>query len=191
MIQTLAVFLAGIFFGKFIHFEIPEWFFTILLVALVFTVGISIGNEEKILSKIKKNLNTIIILSVLTITGSLFGGFIASFFTKLDIREAVGASAGLGWYSLSAIMISEVHSHSLGTISFIANIFRELLSIIVVPFLAKITKYGAISCAGATSMDTLLGLISKYVPKQEVLVAFGHGVILSTFVPVLITFIFS
>lgn len=191
MIQMVVAVIGGILVGRFTQFEIPDWIFTMLLMFLVFVVGIDVGSEEKILSRIKSNLLKILIQTFLTITGSLFGAIFVSFVTTLTLKESIGAAAGLGWYSLSGIMIAKLYSPFLGAISFTSNVFRELLSIFIVPILSKKTPYGAISAAGATSMDTLLGLISRYTSKEDTLLAFGQGVIITAIVPFLISFIFS
>ncbi|MCD6545381.1 MAG: lysine exporter LysO family protein [Thermotogae bacterium] len=191
MIQMILAVVIGIVLGRLVKFEIPDWTFTILLMFLVFIVGVDIGSEEKILSKIKSNLGKMFIQGFLTIAGSLFGAIFVSFITDLSLKESIGAAAGLGWYSLSGIMITNLYSPLLGAISFTSNVLRELLSIVIIPFLSMITPLGAISAAGATSMDTLLGLISKCTSKEETLIAFGQGVIITALVPLLIIFIFS
>jgi uncharacterized membrane protein YbjE (DUF340 family) len=149
-----------------------------------------IGREENILSKIKVNIKHIISQSLLTIIGTFLFAWLVSFLLPYSMKETIGASAGFGWYSLSGIMISQLYSPLLGTVSFLSNVFRELLSIILLPFLAKINQRAAISTAGATAMDVLLGLISKSTSRKNTLIAFGQGVILSLLVPLMISFIF-
>ncbi|MDI3473026.1 MAG: hypothetical protein PWQ20_1179 [Thermotogaceae bacterium] len=191
MIQMVIAVICGIVIGRFMRIEIPDWIFTTLLMFLVFVVGIDVGSEEKILSRIKSNLIKIFVQTLLTIAGSFFGAIFVSFVTPLTMKESVGAAAGLGWYSLSGIMIANLYSPFLGAISFTSNVLRELLSIFIIPILSRKTPYGAISSAGATAMDTLLGLISRYTSKEDTLLAFGQGVIITAFVPLLISFIFS
>lgn len=191
MIRLVLAVIIGIIFGRFVKLEIPNWIFTLLLMFLVFIVGVDIGGEEKILNKIRSNLGKIFIQSFLTIIGSFLGAALVSFITDLSLKESIGAASGLGWYSLSGIMITNLYSPILGAVSFTSNVLRELISIVIIPLLSKITPLGAISAAGATSMDTLLGLISKYTSKEETLIAFGQGVILTALIPFLITLIFS
>jgi len=183
--------ISMIFSGRFVKVEIPDGVFTLLLMLLVFVVGVDVGGEEKILSKMKSNLGKMFIQSFLTIVGSLLGATFVILMTDLTLKESVGAAAGLGWYSLSGIMITNLYSPMLGAISFTSNVLRELISILLIPLLSRLTSLGAISAAGATSMDTLLGLISKYTTKEETLIAFGQGIIITALVPLLITLIFS
>jgi len=190
MILLLSAVIAGIISGIYFNISIPSNLTTILLMFLVFSVGVDIGSEEKILSKLKVNMKNILFQSILTILGSLIFGSLAIFFTNLNLKESLGASAGFGWYSLSGVMISNLYSPVLGAISFTANVIREILAIVLIPLVAKWSPLGAASIGGATSMDTMLGVISKSTDKETTLIAFGQGVILSLSVPILITLIF-
>lgn len=187
MLGALAV---GILSGAFMDFVVNSDFITLILMVLVFLVGVDIGREENILNKIRVNMKHILLQTLLTVCGTVLFAFFASFFLPYSIKETIGASAGFGWYSLSGIMISQIYSPLLGTVSFISNVFRELLSIILIPFLAKIDEKAAVSTAGATSMDVLLGLVSKNTSRKTTLIAFGQGVLLSLLVPVIISLIF-
>lgn len=190
MILLLSAVTAGIVSGIYFNFHIPSNLTTILLMFLVFSVGVDIGSEEKILSKLKASMKNILFQSILTILGSLTFGSLAIFFTGLNLKESLGASAGFGWYSLSGVMITNLYSPILGAISFTANVIREVLAIILIPIVAKWSPLGAVSIGGATSMDSMLGVISKSTDKETTLIAFGQGVILSISVPILLTIIF-
>jgi len=191
MILLISSVVLGIVCGRFVSFQISDNIITFLLMLLVFVVGIDIGSEEGILKRMKVNIPIIIIQSVLVIAGTLLFAGATSIFTGFSFKEAMGASAGMGWYSLSGVMISEMYSPFLGAVSFTSNIIREVISILLIPFFAKVSQLGAVSSAGATSMDTLLGLISKNTDKDSTLVAFGQGVILSMCVPLIISLIFG
>ncbi len=180
----------GIIAGRLTGFVIPSDFITVILMLLVFLVGMDIGREEGILVKIRMNIKQILIQSLLTIIGTFLFAFSLSFFLPYSSKELIGAAAGFGWYSLSGIMISQLYSPLLGTISFMANVFRELLAIIFIPILSRFNQRASISMAGATSMDVLLSLISKSTSRKNTLIAFGQGVILSLVVPFLISIIF-
>ncbi len=191
MVLLLSSVAFGILCGRFLSFEISDTAITVILMLLVFVVGIEIGSEEGILKRMKINIPVILVQSVLVICGTLLFSGITSFFTGFSFKEAMGASAGMGWYSLSGIMISELYSPFLGAVSFTSNIIREVASILIIPIFARFSQLGAISSAGATSMDTLLGLISKNTDKDSTLIAFGQGVILSLSVPLIISVIFG
>ncbi|HOO74410.1 MAG TPA: lysine exporter LysO family protein [Tepiditoga sp.] len=190
MILLIISVISGFASGYFSDIKISENLITVLLMLLVFFVGIDIGSEEKIFIKIKSGLKKMFIQSFLTMTGSLIFGSAVSFFTTLNFREALGASAGFGWYSLSGVMISNFYSPELGAVSFTSNVIRELMAILLIPFVAKFTQLGAISIGGATTMDTMLGVVSANTSKENTLIGFGQGVIISLSVPVIISLIF-
>ena len=156
------------------------------LYLLLFFVGIDIGNSGNIFPKLKKFGKKIWILPISTIIGSLLGGYIGSIITPLSIGQGIAVSSGLGWYSLSAIELSKI-SAELGSLAFLTNVFRELIAIFSVPFIAKyIGSLESVSVAGATAMDSLLPVINQNNSADVSIVAFFSGIILTSSVPILL-----
>lgn len=185
--------LTGIFLGYFFQHEFfltnSDSFIDLGLCLLLFFVGIDIGGNSGIFSKLKNFGNRIWFLPISTIIGSLIGGAVASFITPLNFGQGLAVSAGLGWYSLSAIELSKISAH-LGSIAFLSNVIREVLAIIFIPFIAKkIGAFESVSAAGATAMDTLLPVINKSTSSDISIVAFFSGVILTSTVPILVPLI--
>ena len=174
--------LIGLLVGRITHFQLPGNFVEIVLYALIFVVGIDLS-KEKIEKRFVKDIALII---VSTVGGTLLFAYILSFFIPLNTLETLMAASGFGWYSLSAVIISSSYSAYVGSISFFANVLRELFAIIITPFAMKKSKYGTISVAGATSMDTLLGVITMYSDRETALISFGHGFIISILVPIIV-----
>lgn len=156
------------------------------LYLLLFFVGIDIGNSGDIFPKLKKFGKKIWILPISTIIGSLLGGYIGSIITSLSVGQGIAVSSGLGWYSLSAIELSKI-SAELGSLAFLTNVFRELIAIFSVPFIAKyIGSLESVSVAGATAMDSLLPIINQNNSADVSIVAFFSGIILTSSVPILL-----
>ncbi|AMW33162.1 Membrane protein of unknown function [Fervidobacterium changbaicum] len=176
--------VVGVLVGRITHFQLPSGSVEVVLYMLVALVGLDLS-KEKIEKKFFKDI-LLVILS--TLLGTLLFAFILSFFIPLKKLETLLAASGFGWYSLSAILITSSYSAYIGSISFFANVFRELIAIVISPFALKHTRYGTISVAGATSMDTLLGIIAMYSDRETALVSFGHGFIVSLLVPVFVNF---
>ena len=133
-----------------------------MLLILLFSVGIDMGLNKEVFTRIKELGFKILLIPFGVVVGSLCGGVLTALLVKLSIKEGLAISAGLGWYSLSGILITEAGNPVGGTIAFLANVFREMLTFIVVPFVAShLNYYCAIAPAGATAMDTTLGIISK------------------------------
>ena len=158
-----------------------------MLLILLFSVGIDMGLNKEVFTRIKELGFKILLLPFGVVVGSLCGGFLTALLTELPVKDGLAISAGLGWYSLSGILITEAGNPVGGTISFLANVFREMLTFIVVPFIAShLNYYCAIAPAGATAMDTTLGIISKNTNATVAVLSFVSGVICTLVVPVLV-----
>lgn len=158
-----------------------------VLYILMITVGISIGLNKQVFHKIKEYHFKILIIPIGTIVATIIGGYIASFLLGMDIKHGIAVASGLGWYSLSGVMITNLVGVRLGTIAFLSNLLREIISFIIIPFVVKhFNKYTAIAPAGATSEDTTLPMLIKYTSEDVVVMAVIHGVICSAMVPILI-----
>ena len=159
---------------------------------LILSVGIDLGRNKEVFYSIKETGFKILLIPVSIIVGSLFGGFVAALIYRMPINLGLAISSGFGWYSLSGVILSNISGPEAGTIAFLTNVFRELIAVLTIPFLAKNFNYlTAISPAGATSMDTTLPLISKATDSKTVLVSFINGAILSSLVPILVPLLFS
>ncbi|WDU83472.1 lysine exporter LysO family protein [Caloramator sp. Dgby_cultured_2] len=166
----------GIAFGNFIS---PEMFkdidkiSTIALNLLIFSVGVDIGLNKEVLTKIKKKGVKILLVPLAVVIGSLFGGLIVGLIFKLQTNLALAISAGFGWYSLSAVILTNLAGAEAGTVAFLSNVFRELLAVLSIGFIAsKINYITAIAPSGATAMDTTLPVISKFTDEETVVIAF-------------------
>ena len=177
--------LLGYFTKSYINFDISLRI-QFGLYLLLFFIGIDIGKNDNILNDLKKLNKKVLFLPFITIISSLAGGAVASMLLSLSIGESVAISAGMGWYSFSAIELSKV-SVELGGIAFLANIFRELLAIFLIPIIAKkIGSFESVSVAGATAMDSVLPIINKSNPAEISIISFYSGLVISIVVPILI-----
>ena len=182
--------IIGIVYGQF--FLEPEYAVNfsylsdIALVVLMFSVGISVGANKQVFHKIKEHHIKILIIPIGIILGSVAGGFLCSILMDMPLNVSVAITSGLGWYSLSGVLITDLAGADLGTIAFLANLFREILSFMLIPVVAKYCNhYTAIAPAAATSEDTTLPVLIKYTSEEVVIMAVINGVICSMMVPVL------
>lgn len=159
----------------------------IILYILMFSVGISVGMQMGLFSKIKEYHLKILIIPFGIILGSFLGGIICSFILKIPVGYGTAITSGLGWYSLSGVTISSMASAELGSIAFLSNLLREMFSFLIIPFLAvHFNHYTCIASAAATSEDTTLPIILKYTNEETVVLSVLNGIICSLMVPVLI-----
>ncbi len=159
-----------------------------VLYILMFSVGISIGMQKGIFSKIREYHLKIFIIPIGIIIGSLLGGVICSLILKMPIGYGTAITSGLGWYSLAGVTLSNLVTAEIGSIAFMSNLMREMFSFVLIPFLAvHFNYYTCIAPAGATSEDTTLPLMLKYTDEETVGLSVFNGVICSMMVPFLIS----
>jgi len=184
--------LCGFFFvpesGKVIVDNLTPYALYILMVF----VGFDLGHNRHVFKSIKKLGIKILLIPVAIVIGSLIGGYIAGIIFNMATNESLAISAGLGWYSLSGILLKEMASAELGAIAFLTNVVRELIAFISIPILAKyFHEIVVLGPAGATSMDTTLPIISKYTRSEMIVISVLNGMILSMLVAPLVTFVYN
>lgn len=196
IIIALISLVAGVLCGQFVFdVNIINMFSHIsdyALYILMFAVGISVGTNKQVFRKLKEYHVKIIIIPFGIIIGSIFGGIVCSIVLKMPLNESLSIASGLGWYSLSGVLLTNLGGAQLGTLAFLSNIMRELFSFLSIPFVAKhFNKYTAIAPAAATSEDTTLPMLIKYTSADVAVMAVINGVICSAVVPILINFFFN
>ncbi len=163
-----------------------------LLYLLVFIVGIDLGRNKEVWYRIKDMGIKILLAPFLVILGTLFGAMVISLFVSTNLMETMAISAGFGWYSMSAVLLRNLATTEIGAIAFLSNLFRELLTIILLPFIVHhFGKFPAMAPGGATSMDTTLPFVSRYAGKDIALIGFISGVTLTLVSPFLISLLIS
>lgn len=165
-----------------------------LMTALSFMVavaGVEIGSNRHILKKLctPKSILLAVVIPFAIILGTLVGAASSTIFTGMKVSDAVLVGAGLGWYSLSSVVISTMYSVEIGTIAFLTNMLRETLAFVLIPVLVKWHKFFAIAPAGAATMDSGLPIVIKYTNIKVGMFGFVSGLILTLLVPLLLTFL--
>src|SRR5659263_63133 len=160
----LSFFVTGLLLGLFHWF--PSELLTnnisfYVLCALMFSVGISIGNDPTSFRQFRHLNPRLIFLPLMTMVGTLLGVFAVSFFLKgRSVADCMAIGSGFGYYSLSSILITQYKGIELGTIALLSNIFREVITLLLAPWMVKyFGKLSPISAGGATTMDTTFPVI--------------------------------
>ena len=192
----LAFFAAGVLLG--ISGELPKTLISAdwsmyALYLLMFLAGIGIGADRKSWSVIRSINVKIFLVPAGIITGTFIGVTICSLLIPtLSLREVLAVGAGFGYYSLSSVFISELHSEALGVVALLSNIFREISTLLFTPLLVKyFGKLAGIASGGATSMDTTLPVISKFSGRDYAIISVFSGIVLTILVPFMVTFILT
>lgn len=159
------------------------------LCCLLFCVGMSIGSNDNIVSEFRSLNPRLTLLPVATILGSFAGSLVAWLFLQYrGVTDCMAVGSGFAYYSISSIFITQYRGAELGTVALLANIYREILTLLIAPLLAKVFgPLAPISSGGATTMDTTLPIISQTCGQQYVVVSLFHGFVVDFSVPFLVT----
>ena len=159
------------------------------LCALMFSVGVSVGNDPQTLRNFRSLNPRLIFLPVMTILGTLAGCAVVSLFlSHRSVTDCMAVGAGFGYYSPSSIFITEYKGPELGTIALLSNITREIITLLFAPLLVRwFGNLAPISAGGATTMDTTLPIITRYSGQSFVVVSIFHGFVVDFSVPFLVT----
>ncbi|WP_444819568.1 lysine exporter LysO family protein [Thermophagus sp. OGC60D27] len=185
--------LLGGIYDIFPSFLGDEDLVTYTLFGLMLMVGMSTGADKEAFKILLQMNFKIILVPLLVIVGSLSGAAVVSFFLKdMAINEAMAVGAGFGYYSLSSVFISRLSGPQLGVVALLSNIFREILTLLLVPIMVRFFgKLAGIASGGATAMDTTLPVIVKYSGKEYGIIAVFSGITLTLLVPILVPLILN
>lgn len=148
----------------------------VALCALLLFVGIGIGLNPDMKNELKSLSPRLALLPLVTILGSwmgaavaylFLGGGICTFLQHRELTDCLAINSGFAYYSLSSIFITEYRGAELGTIALLANIIREMATLLLTPLLARwFGPLAPISSGGATSMDTTLPSITQSIGQR-------------------------
>lgn len=187
----------GMVLGWFlIHFSLVEYqrfdaFAGIVIKAglclLLFLVGVDLGIEDTFFSDIRQAGLGILAIPLAVCIGTLAASAFCTLFLPLSLGECLSVGAGFGWYSMAPAIIMEKGFVTASAVSFMHNVFRELLALLFIPVAAKKIGYvEAVSLPGSGASDVCLPLIVKSTRSGIAIYAFVTGIGVSVLVPVLV-----
>lgn len=159
------------------------------LCSLLFCVGLSIGSNDNIVGEFKSLNPRLALLPMATVLGSFAGSVVAWMFLQYrGITDCLAVGSGFGYYSISSIFITQYRGAELGTVALLANIYREMMTLLLTPLIARVFGLLApISAGGATTMDTTLPIIVQTCGRQYAVVSLFQGFCVDFSVPFLVT----
>lgn len=191
-IVIVVLFVVGVIAGAMGLAEIPEQsdvsFY--VLCALIFFVGMSIGSDTGTLRSFKRLNPRLFALPVLTIAGTIAGSAMAALILPHSATDCMAVGSGLAYYSLSSVLITESRGADLGVVALLANILREIFTLLLAPLLARyVNPLAPIAAGGATTADTTLPIISRASGAGYVPLSIAHGFVCDFSVPFLVSFL--
>lgn len=159
-----------------------------VLCGLMFCVGFSLGHQPETIKQFRTIPARTLLLPFTTMAGTFIGAILIGFLFKHTLSETLAVSSGFGYYSLSGILITQYKGAELGTIALLANIFREILTLVFAPQMVRyFGKLAPIAAGGATTMDTTFPIIVQTSGKEFSIVSVYSGFVLDFSVPFLVT----
>ena len=108
------------------------------LCGLLFCVGVTVGNNTELFKSFRQLDPRLMLLPLMTITGTLAATAIASLgLPGRSLTDCLAVGSGFGYYSLSSILITEYRGPELGTVALLANIIREVFTLLGAPRVVK------------------------------------------------------
>lgn len=167
-----------------------------VLYALMIQVGIGIGSDSRLKEILRTLTPRLLLLPCATIVGTLIAVAAASFLLpRWSLSEVLAVGSGMGYYSLSSILVTTlkepelgaVVAAELGTIALMANILREMFTLLFAPMMVRwFSPVAPICSGGATTMDVTLPVITRYSGREWAFVAIVHGILVDFSVPLLV-----
>lgn len=194
--------IGGLAFG---HFGVPQIFsdmeqfaklagtmIGVGLCALLFFVGFDMGVEGTVVDHFRQVGIRVLTFPFIIMAGTLFGAGICSLFLPLSLRETLAIGGGFGWYSFAPGIILEAGLVTASAVSFMHNVMRELISVLIVPLVARKAGYlEAVAVPACSSMDVCLPIIERSTRSDIAMYSFISGVIESAAVPIVVPLILT
>lgn len=200
----VGAFLAGCLAGRLGW--LPDWLavgdVTVwVLYALMFQVGVGIGSDGRLKEILRTLSPRMLLVPVATVAGTLAAVALVSLaLARWSAADVLAVGCGFGYYSLSSILITSLKeaplgaqlAAELGTIALMANIFREIMTLLLAPVMVRwFGPLAPICSGGATSMDTTLPVVTRFSGREWVFISIAHGMAVDFSVPFLVPFFCS
>lgn len=188
---VVGFFVIGLLGG--IEKMVPSWLLDgdvsfVALCGLLLFVGLGIGLNPEMKKEVRSLSPRMALLPVVTIIGSWLGALLIWTVLHRTLSDCMAINSGFAYYSLSSIFITEYRGAELGTIALLANIIREMLTLLGAPLMARwFGPLAPISAGGATTMDTTLPILSQTVGQRYVALSINHGFVVDFTVPFLVS----
>ena len=187
----VAFFAAGILCGRFDlapDFASSDFTSMALLCLLMVCVGISIGSNGRLREILRSLSPRVLLFPLATGLGTYAASAACCLFLGYSVWQCLAVGAGLGYYSLSSVLISQAGFIDIGTIALISNLIREAYALLLSPLVARFSPFAAISIGGCTTMDTTLPVMVSALGSDWAFTSIVHAIVLDFTVPFAVIF---
>ena len=156
------------------------WSTRVMLTALtmmVFLIGYSMGLTGTVIREFKKAGKRAVLIGLAVIAGTAVTAVLCGLlFREITVRESLAVSLGFGWYTYAPVLIESAGHEIAGAISFLHNVLRELIGIILIPILARRVGYIEINVLpGIACMDVAMPIVRQATRDGIIAYAFIIG----------------
>jgi uncharacterized membrane protein YbjE (DUF340 family) len=164
-----------------------------LIYTLLFLIGLTAGADHRTWSALRASGFKLLLPPISAVIGTFLGTIpVGLLLQNWTVGETVAVGFGLGYYSLSSVLIERIHGSELAVIALLTNVLRELSTMIVAhPLRRWFGPFAPIASGGATSSDTTLPAILAASGQQYAIPAMFNGIALTVLVPILVTLALS
>jgi len=189
---SLSLLLVGIAVGVVVPAVPVELLIKFFLLLMILAVGVQSTRELRTLSTGESAsrgvaLFVLLALPVAVMAGTLFFCAGAGLFLKYGWRDSMLCGAAMGWQTLGGPMVQELRGLQLGNVAFLTNMFRDVVSLLLIPLVSRRGyELLGVTPGGVSSMDMLLPGIMAASGRHVLLYAMWVGASCSFWAPILI-----
>ena len=186
-LAQLSCVVMGMIIGYFLPagYMPPENSMTILLMILILLVGIGLKGSGITLRQVLLNKRGVEMSVIFTLAVLVGGLLFALLFSEVSFTKGLALASGFGWYSLSAIVMTDAYGAIWGSVALFNDLIREFFALIFIPVFMRKYPSAAVGLGGATSLDFTLPIIQQSGGLKVVPLAISFGFIINIVSPVL------
>ena len=163
----------------------PENTMTVLLMILILLVGIGLKGSGITLKEVLLNRRGVEMSIIFTLAVLVGGLLFALIFSDVSWTKGLALASGFGWYSLSAIVMTDAYGAIWGSVALFNDLIREFFALIFIPVFMRKYPSASVGLGGATSLDFTLPIIQQSGGLKVVPLAISFGFIINIVSPVL------
>lgn len=175
----------GVIIGQVTGYTPPDNATTVLLMGLLLAVGIVLKNSDVSIRRALINKHGLQ-LTVIFTGATLLGGAFFAWWHHLPIWHGLALAAGFGWYSLSATIITDAYGALWGSVALLNDLSREILALLLIPYLGRHTPSAAIGLAGVTGLDFTLPTLQRTLGVHYLPTIVSFGLLTNIIAPILL-----
>lgn len=168
------------------------------LYLMLFLAGMCTGFDLRNFNIVRNLGLRVLLLPLGIIVGSALGAVVSWAIalwvqdSPLSLRDIMAVAAGFGYYSLSSVIIARLGDAALGSVALLANVTRELITLMLTPLLVRYAgRLAPIATGAAAALDTCMPSIARYCGEQYAILGVFSGMLLTLLVPFLVTALFT